>query len=322
MSENANYLNVLWTGCDGFVAQHAIEKLLNEGHSVWGIDNFSKYKKRRNYFNNHVNFFFIELDAKDTESLIKIINENAINSILNAAAVIGGLQIIHEQQYALLRENELINIAAFEASVFAHKNFTFFKKIVVISSSMVYENVDSFPTKENIKLIAPNSSYGFQKLMCEYFAKSAYEQHGLNYTIIRPSNVIGNDKSSHVIPDLITKINQGEYPLSIFGTGKQFRHYTYTKDIANGFYECITNENALNETFNISTSEGYTVVELAKLIWDKLKPEQEFKYILKPGYKNDVEKNNLDVSKAKELLNFECKTDLSKTLDIIINNLK
>jgi len=73
----------------------------------------------------------------------------------------------------------------------AHKA-GFLEKIVVISSSMVYESCETFPSKESDLKTAPppGSTYGFQKLACEYFAKGAWEQHGLPYTIIRPFNAV------------------------------------------------------------------------------------------------------------------------------------
>jgi nucleoside-diphosphate-sugar epimerase len=316
-------LNILWTGSDGFIASYAIQKLLNEGHCVWGIDNFSKYKKRRNYFNG--NFFFIETDAKDNTTLIQIIKDFKINILVSAAGIIGGIQIVHEKQFDILKENELITLAAFDACLKSDKDY--FQKILIVSSSMVYESTDIFPSKELDvrKIVSPKTTYGFQKLMTEYFAESAYEQYNLNYTIVRPFNVIGKTQLSnfsHVVPDFISRILQGEYPLVIYGTGKQIRHYAYAEDIAEGFYQCIVNKNALNNDFNLSTSEGISVLELAKLIWNKLNKSKEFKYILKEGYKYDVEKNIPDVSKTKNILGFECKTSLSDTLDIIIENVK
>jgi len=316
--------NILWTGSDGFIAGYSISKLLEQGHNVWGIDNFSKYKKRRNYFEKFENFFFIELDAKNTDCLIKCLLDFKINILVSGAGIIGGIKLVHEKQFDILRENELITIASFDACLFAHQNTNHFEKIVIISSSMVYESTVSFPSKESDvrNIPPPKTTYGIQKLMTEYWAQGAHEQYGLNYTIIRPFNVIGKNELtsfSHVIQDLIDRIYKNEYPLSIYGTGQQIRHYAYVEDVADGFYECIINKNAINNDFNIASKEGCTVLELSKLIWDKMNVKP-FKYILKPGYKFDVQKNIPDISKTKLLLNFECKKSLSDTLDIIIKD--
>merc|ERR1719473_1461049 len=129
------------------------------------------------------------------------------------------------------------------------------EKIVVISSSMVYECTTTYPSSEDDlkKCPPPQSTYGFQKLACEYFAKGAWEQHGLPYTIVRPFNAVGVGERramntdgcevmsgnvkltmSHVVPDLVQKILNGQKPLHILGSGQQRRHYTYAGDLAMG----------------------------------------------------------------------------------------
>ena len=97
----------------------------------------------------------------------------------------------------------------------------------------------------------PSSTYGFQKLACEYFAQGAWEQYQLPYTICRPFNCVGigerralGDKDvpsgniklamSHVVPDLVQKILKGQDPLHILGAGDQVRCYTYGGDLAQG----------------------------------------------------------------------------------------
>jgi len=329
--------NILWTGSHGFIAGYAINKLLDEGHHVWGIDNFWKYGEMKKTYDDHPHFHFFEHDAKDTEFLKKIIMENNIHVFVCGAAIIGGISMFHELAYFLLRENELLTAAAFDACLFAKENSTFFEKIVVISSSMVFESTHTWPSKEtDVRIIPPPlSTYGFQKLATEYWAQGAWEQHKLPYTIIRPFNAIGVGEKrakletdcysgniklamSHVVPDIIQKILKGQYPLRILGEGDQIRHYTYAGDLANGFYECIMNPAALNTDFNISTPIGHTVLELAKIIWNKINPEKEFQYEIDVPFTYDVQKRIPDITKSKELLNVECSTSLEEALDEII----
>ena len=97
--------NILWTGSHGFIAGYAINKLLEEGHHVWGIDNFWKYGKMSKTYDEHPNFHFSEIDAKDTEALKTIIMDNKINILVSGAAIIGGISMFHELAYFLLREN-------------------------------------------------------------------------------------------------------------------------------------------------------------------------------------------------------------------------
>ena len=220
--------NILWTGSHGFIAGYAINKLLEEGHNVWGIDNFWKYGKISKTYDTHPNFHFLEMDAKDTNELKKIMLDNKINIFVSGAAIIGGISMFHELAYFLLRENELITAAAFDSCIWAKDNSAHFEKIVVVSSSMVYESTDRWPSKEDEvrKIPPPLSTYGFQKLAVEYWAQGAWEQHKLPYTIIRPFNAVGTGEKrakletecysgniklamSHVVPDLIQKILKG-----------------------------------------------------------------------------------------------------------------
>jgi nucleoside-diphosphate-sugar epimerase len=123
---------------------------------------------------------------------------------------------------------------------------------------------------------------------------------------------------SHVVPDLVQKILKGQYPLNILGDGNQVRHYTYAGDLADGIYECIVNPKALNNDFNVSTPVGHTVLELAKIIWNKINPDKEFKYESEKPFTYDVQKRIPDVTKSAEILNIKCNTSLEIALDEII----
>ena len=72
--------NILWTGSHGFIAGYSINKLLEEGHNVWGIDNFWKYGEMKKSYDDHPNFHFVQdIDAKDTTQLQKLMIENNIH---------------------------------------------------------------------------------------------------------------------------------------------------------------------------------------------------------------------------------------------------
>src|ERR671934_1102999 len=203
--------------------------------------------------------------------------------------MIGGISYFHEFAYDLLAENERIIAATFDAAVSAFR-LGRLQKITVISSSMVYESASIFPTPEGAQLTSPppRSTYGFQKLATEYFARGAHEQYGLPYTIVRPFNCVGIGERralrdhdvmsgnvklamSHVVPDLVQKVLKGQDPLHILGDGNQVRHYTYGGDLARGIRLCMESAAARNQDFNLSTAESTTVRELAAVIWRKLK---------------------------------------------------
>lgn len=327
-------MKILVTGSAGFIAGYLVEELLNHGHTIYGVDNFSKYGRVEKSYDAHPNYHFVEGDVKDLALMKNLIED--CDQCIALAAMIGGISLFHEYAYDLLAENERIIASTFDASIWAYKN-KHFKKINVISSSMVFESTNHFPTEEGdqLKCPPPLSTYGFQKLATEYFSKGAWEQYQLPYTIIRPFNCIGvgekravSDKvvvsgnvklaMSHVVPDLVQKVIKGQNPLHILGSGNQVRHYTYGGDLAEGIRICMESEKAVNDDFNLSTAVSTNVLELAALIWKKINGDEPFNYVSDIPFKYDVQKRVPSVEKAKDVLGFEAQTSLSDALDEVI----
>ena len=328
-------MKILVTGATGFICGYLIEELLNSGHEVIGLDNYSKYGPVVKSYDCHPKYTFIKGDAKDLQLLLHLLQD--CDHFVIAAAMIGGISYFHELSYDLLAENERISAAAFDAAIQAHQCFRL-RKITVLSSSMVYESTNEYPTPEGAerRCPPPRSTYGFQKLAVEYFVQGAWEQYQLPYTIVRPFNCIGvgekralRDRDissgnvklamSHVLPDLVQKVLKGQDPLHILGSGSQIRHYTYGGDLARGIKFCIEHPQSINEDFNLSTSTRTTVLELAELIWKKIHgSDRLFRYVSDPPFEYDVQERSPDTSKAKRLLGFEATTSLSEALDEII----
>lgn len=327
-------MKILVTGNTGFIGGYLVEELLKQGHRVVGIDNYSKYGLIKKSYDNNPKYIFVKGDVKDTKLLKKLIKD--CDHVVALAAMIGGISYFHDFAYDLLAENERILASTFDAAVYAFKKYQL-KKITVISSSMVFESTNIFPTPENAVYTspAPKSTYGFQKLASEYFARGAWEQYKLPYTIVRPFNCVGIGESttkiekkitsgnlkmamSHVVPDLIYKAFYGQNPLHILGNGKQIRHFTYGGDIAKGIIKAIISPKAKNEDFNISTDESTTILDLAKLIWKKINPQKSFHYVSDKPFEYDVQKRIPDTHKAKRLLGFEARTTLDQMLNEVI----
>ncbi len=186
--------------------------------------------------------------------------------------MIGGISYFHTYAYDLLATNERIIAASCDAAIKAHKEGRL-QKVTYLSSSMVFESTAEWPSFEGQEreVPPPLSSYGFQKLAVEYFARAAWDQYQLPYTIVRPFNCVGIGESralgdeeimsgnvklamSHVVPDLVQKVYKGQDPLHILGTGEQIRHYTYGGDLARGIATAMEHPAALNDDFNLSTA--------------------------------------------------------------------
>jgi UDP-glucose 4-epimerase len=328
-------VKVLVTGAAGFICGYLVADLLRAGHEVVGVDNFSKYGPVAHSFDGDAGYRLVEGDAKDANLLSELAAD--CDHIVAGAAMIGGISYFHEFAYDLLAENERICAATFDAAVSAFKRGRL-KKITVLSSSMVFESAAVFPTPEGAQLTSPppRSTYGFQKLATEFFARGAHEQYGLPYTIVRPFNCVGIGERralrdhdvmsgnvklamSHVVPDLVQKVLRGQDPLHILGDGNQVRHYTYGGDLAHGIRLAMESERALNEDFNLSTAESTTVRALAAIIWRKVHgPDRPLRLVSDPPYEHDVQMRVPDVTKARELLGFEATTSLDEVLDEVI----
>jgi nucleoside-diphosphate-sugar epimerase len=328
-------VKILVTGAAGFINGYLVPDLLEAGHDVIGLDDYSKYGRLTKSYDDHPRYRFVEGDAKDTALMRELAAD--CDQVVAAAAMIGGISYFHEFAYDLLAENERILAATFDAAIAAHRD-GHLERIIVVSSSMVYESATVFPTPEGAQLTSPPpiSTYGFQKLASEYFAKGAHEQFALPYTIVRPFNCVGIGERralrdtnimsgnvklalSHVVPDLVLKVMKGQDPLHILGDGSQVRHYTYGGDLARGIRMAMESPEALNNDFNLSTARSTTVLELAECIWSKVHGDgRPFTYVSDPPFEHDVQLRVPDTHKAKDVLGFEATTSLETMLDEVI----
>jgi len=326
---------VLVSGSAGFIGGYVVEELLQRGYEVIGVDNFSKYGPVKKSYDDHPSYRFVEADCRDTALMEELLA--GADQFIAGAAMIGGISYFHAYAYDLLATNERIMAASVDAALAAHRQGRL-RKVTYLSSSMVFESADRWPSVEGDerKVPPPLSSYGFQKLAVEYFAHAAWDQYKLPYTILRPFNCVGVGEGralgdvevasgnvklamSHVVPDLVQKVLMGQDPLHILGDGSQVRHYTYGGDLARGIVTAMEHDAAMNQDFNLSTATSTTVLELAGVIWQKIRgPEVPFHYVSDPPFEHDVAKRIPSVEKAKRVLGFEATTTLEDMLDEVI----
>ena len=326
---------VLVTGSAGFIGGYVVQELLHRGHTVVGLDNESKYGPVARSYDDHPNYTLVRGDARDTPTMTELLAD--CDHFIAGAAMIGGISYFHTYAYDLLATNERIIASSCDAAIQAYKRGNL-QKVTYMSSSMVYESADRWPSYEGqeLEIPPPKSSYGFQKLAVEFFARAAHRQYELPYTIVRPFNCVGIGEGralgdieilsgnvklamSHVVPDLVQKVLKGQDPLHILGDGTQVRHYTYGGDLARGIVMAMESPAALNDDFNLSTNQSTTVLDLARLIWERIKgSDVPFRYVCDPAFEYDVQKRVPSTVKAKRELGFEATTALEEMLEEVI----
>jgi UDP-glucose 4-epimerase len=326
---------VLVSGSAGFIGGYVVEELLRRGYSVIGVDDHSKYGPVSKSYDDHPDYRLVVGDVRDTGLLTDLLLE--CDHFVAGAALIGGISYFHAYAYDLLAANERIMASSCDAALTAHRDGRL-QKVTYVSSSMVFESAEEWPSVEGSerRIPPPRSSYGFQKLAVEYFARAAWDQYRLPYTIVRPFNCVGIGEAralgdvevrsgnvelamSHVVPDLVQKVLKGQDPLHILGDGTQIRHYTYGGDLARGIVTAMEHPAALNEDFNLSTARATSVAELAEAIWRKVKgPGVPLRLVSDPAYEHDVQRRVPSTTKAEQVLGFTATTTLDEMLDEVV----
>jgi UDP-glucose 4-epimerase len=232
--------------------------------------------------------------------------------VIHLAAIVGGIGNFHRLPHTLTEVNNALYNAVIAAALELDV-----ERFVYVSSSMVFERAEKFPTPEDYlpECPVPLSAYGFSKLTGEVYCRAAHEQHGFPYTICRPFNAYGPGEMpedepgiAHAVPDLINKVLSGQRPLEIFGSGEQTRTLTHIEDIADGIVAAMSSPAGLCEDFNISAARELTVAEIAEIIWAACgeDPEElELKHL--PTFAVDVQRRWPSVEKARKLLGWEAR---------------
>jgi len=240
---------------------------------------------------------------------------NGCTHVIHLAAIGGGIANHHRLPHTLTEVNNALYNSVVRAALDLEV-----ERFVYVSCAMVFERATEFPSAEAHlpDCPTPESAYGFSKLTGEVYCRAAHAEHGLHYTICRPSGAYGPGEApqdepgmAHVVPDLINKVLSGQRPLQIFGSGEQTRTPTHVDDIADGLVTAMSSPAGLNEDFNISASRELTVAEIAQIVWVACgKNPKDFALEHLPSFTVDVPRRWPSVEKARKLLGWQAKIEV------------
>ena len=314
-------MNILLTGCAGFIGSHTLEKLISKGHSVVGVDNFdpfySRTVKNHNLANiTSENFELIEGDLADLETYSKInfINgENSFDAIIHLAAKAGVRPSIEDplgyQRANVIATQNLLEFAK-EHSI---------KQFVFASSSSVYGVNPNVPWKESDLVLQPISPYASTKVSCELMGHVYSKLFGIRFLGLRFFTVYGpRQRPDLAINKFVRLIKKGK-SIPVFGDGSTRRDYTYIDDIVSGIMGALNYDGSNYEIFNLGNDQTVTLTEMIEAI--ELKMGQKANIDKLPDQPGDVPQTWADINKAKTLLGYMPKISFSKGIEKYIANL-
>ncbi|MDP3787095.1 MAG: GDP-mannose 4,6-dehydratase [Candidatus Omnitrophota bacterium] len=312
---------VLITGVAGFIGSNLANELLNRHYKVIGIDNFSQgFKRNIENLLGHSAFEFYEGDVRDQDLILKASKD--AGSIIHLAAY-------KIPRYGNSMATLQINTKGTENILEAAKVNKC--KVVFASTSDVYGKNPKLPFSEESDLLLGQTSikrwaYAISKIYDEHLCFAYQEEHGVPSVILRYFGGYGPNQNltwwggpQSVFIDCALR----KKPMPIHGDGKQTRSFTYIPDLVEGTIAATENENAVGQVFNIGNQREIAIIELAKMIWKMINPNDEplFEFISYQSFSGryeDVPRRIPDINKTKKLLNFHPKIELEEGMPITI----
>lgn len=331
-------MNILLTGCAGFIASQIAEMLLEKGHIVIGVDNLNDYydirlkKFRLKSIHDKASalnstkksaitkrkkcskFTFIQMDIENEIAVRKLFKKYQFNTVINLAARAGvRYSIINPYVYSTTNIHASLNL------IEACKQYKV-KKYILASSSSLYAG-QKMPFKETLPVNEPISPYAASKKAAEVLAYTYHYLYNIDISILRYFTVYGPAGRPDMSPfNFVRKIIENE-PIELFGDGNQSRDFTYVSDIANGTIKAMKKVGF--EIINLGG--GKAPIRINKMI--KLIEKYTGKKAIiehKPFHKADMKSTRANISKAKKILKWEPKVNfedgMKKTIDWYLEN--
>jgi len=259
-----NRKSVLVTGGAGFIGSHLIDLLLKEGLEVVAVDNFELGRPENlSHLAGNQCFQFIEMDVLDRNKLSRLFSEQSFETVFHMAAnsdiARGGTDTGRDLRLTFLTTFEVLD-AMRAAGV---------RQIVFASSSAVYGELDEF-LRENSGPLQPASLYGAGKLAAEAYVSAFAHNFGIQGTICRFPNVVGERSTHGVVFDFINRLAADPARLRILGNGRQEKPYLYVRDLVDAILFLWKKAALPIECFNIGVPGTTTVTRIAEIVVEEM----------------------------------------------------
>lgn len=290
---------ILVTGGAGFIGSHLTEELLNQGHKVTILDNFSNGKMNNiQHSLGNPSLTIAKEDLKRPKKLRQIINVS--DTIFHLAAN-PEVKLGETDPKKHFEENILATFNLLETMRKSGKP----KTLVFTSTSTVYGEAKLVPTREDYAPLIPISTYGASKLACEALITSYAHTFNHQALILRLANIIGPRSNHGVIVDFIKKIRANPRELTILGDGNQEKSYMYITDCIEAIThltETFSKSTEKVDLFNVGSNDKVTVAQIAKTVSEEMNtPNIEYKFTGGVdggrGWKGDVKIMQLSIDK-------------------------
>ncbi len=298
------------TGGAGFIGSNLAEYLLERGHELTVVDNFSTGRERNlsgwtDKFADRVQV--LRFDINETSRLRRALE--GAQYVFHQAAIPSVPRSVADPQ-----ATNLANISGTLSVLIAARDARV-QRVVVASSSSVYGDDPGLPKRED-RLGHPLSPYALSKTVSEEYCRLFYGLYGLETACLRYFNVFGprqDPKSEYaaVIPRFTTRLLAGLPPI-VYGDGEQTRDFTFVSNVVDANWIAATHPNAKGEVFNIGcgtrTTLNQLVRELSLIIGTRCEPS------FQPARQGDVRHSTADVDKAKRVLGYSPAVSLKEGL--------
>ena len=298
-------MNVLVTGVAGFIGSHLAEKLIEEKFEVIGIDCFTDYYSKKIKKNNlqmlqkNENFEFLEQDIMEID-LIPFFKKSKF--LFHQAAQPGVRASWGNEFQTYVKDNILATQKILESA----KETNTLKKIIMASSSSIYGEQEGIMTEQKT-IPKPVSPYGATKLASENLGMIYASNYNLPITSLRYFTVYGPRQRPDMGFFRFIKSNLKKDEISIFGTGKQIRDFTFISDIIDANVNTMKSDIHGN-VLNIGGNKTYSILEVLSIIEKITKIKNKLNFISEQ--KGDVRKTEADISKANKIIEYNPKINL------------